>query len=197
MVSNGSSSPAGRRSRWIAIAVLVVVAGLLALAVVALAPHLTKSNLERWVRGAGAWGPVVLLSVQIGQILLAPIPGLLVPVLAGLLYGPVVGPLVTAAGTAFGSMLAYWIGRTGGRPVASRLVGQPSLQKAQRTLRGHRWLALVPLFLFPFSPADALCFVAGIIDMDWSRFLLAVAIGRVPKDALIAVAAGLGWSWSR
>ena len=197
------AKPAGRGARGrrrpsaglillaLAIVGAIVVAGFV------LAPYFQRERIEGWVRGAGAWGPFVLLAVQAMQIVLAPIPGFFVPVLAGLFYGPVVGPLITMAGSILGSAAAFWIGRSGGRPVAERLVGTEPVQKAQNLFAGKRWIALVPLFLFPFSPADALCFVAGIIGMDAKRFMLAVALGRLPKDALVAAGAALGWSFLR
>ncbi|HKW50626.1 MAG TPA: VTT domain-containing protein [Candidatus Eisenbacteria bacterium] len=175
----------------------VAIAGAIVAVGFALAPYFQRARIEGWVRGAGAWGPFVLLAVQALQILIAPIPGFFVPVLAGLFYGPVVGPLITMAGSLLGSGAAFWIGRSGGRPVAERLVGAEAVQKAQNLFAGKRWIALVPLFLIPFSPADGLCFVAGIIGMDAKRFLLAVALGRLPKDALIAAGTALGWSFFR
>lgn len=176
----------------------IVIIALIVVAVVgatiALAPHVTLARLEGWVQAAGPWGPLLLLGVQAAQILAAPIPGFFVPVLAGLLYGPVVGPLVTVAGTGLGSAAAYWIGRRGGRPLAARLVGTGPLEKARGLIGGKRWLALIPLFLLPFTPADALCFVAGIVGMEWKRFCIAVGFGRLPKDALVAMGAAFGWS---
>ena len=158
-----------------------------------LAPHIHRARIESWIRGAGVYGPLLLLAVQAGQIVAAPIPGLFVPVIAGLLYGPIVGPLVTSLGTILGSSAAYAIGHRGGRPLAERIAGKERLQRAQTRMSGRRWLVLIPLFLLPFSPADALCFVAGIIEMGWRRFMIAVLVGRIPKDALIAIAAALGW----
>lgn len=183
----------GRHSRLKAIVVLVVLGAALVWAAFALAPHVSKDKIEAWVRGAGVWGPLLLLGIQAAQILAAPVPGVFVPVIAGIMYGPVLGPAITVAGTVIGSIAAYWIGRSG-RPLAERLVGAGPIEKAKHLLRGRRWLGLVTLFLLPFSPADALCFVAGIVAMDWSRFLLAVALGRVPKDAAVAAAAALGFS---
>jgi len=185
-----------RPSVGVILAAVAIVGAIVALCFV-LAPYFQRERVEGWVRGAGAWGPFVLLAVQAMQILLAPIPGFFVPVLAGLFYGPVVGPLITMAGSILGSGAAFWIGRSGGRPVAERFVGTEAVQKAQNLFAGKRWIALVPLFLFPFSPADALCFVAGIIGMDAKRFFLAVALGRLPKDALVAAGAALGWSFLR
>jgi len=194
------AGPGAGGSRRPSVGLIVAGAAILGAIVVlgfVFAPYFTRERIEGWIRGAGAWGPFVLLAVQAAQILVAPIPGFFVPVLAGLFYGPVVGPLITMAGSVIGSGAAFWIGRSGGRPVAERIVGVEAVQKAQNLFAGKRWIALVPLFLFPFSPADALCFVAGIIGMDAKRFLLAVALGRLPKDALVAAGTALGWSFLR
>lgn len=160
-----------------------------------LRPHISHEALKEWVRNAGAWGPVALLGVQAGQILAAPIPGVFVPLIAGVLYGALWGSVLTAIGTAIGSAAAFWIGRGAGRRIAERWIGAPALDQAQNAIRGKRWLALIPLFLFPFSPADALCFMSGIAGVGWPQFLLAVLFGRIPKDVVIAVSAAMGWSF--
>jgi len=185
-------NPTAQRPRWATISIVVLVVAAIVALGIWLAPIVTRGRVEGWVRGAGAWGPLVLLGVQVAQILVAPIPGIFVPVLAGILYGPVIGPLVTVAGTFLGSVMAYAIGRGAGRPLATRWVGAPALERAHALIGGKRWLALVPLFLVPFSPSDALCFVAGIIGLGPGPFALAVLFGRAPKDAALALAgAGL------
>lgn len=181
----------GRPGRVAALLLLVAVAAIVALGFW-LAPLVTRARVEGWVRGAGSWGPFVLVAIQAAQILVAPIPGVFVPLLAGALYGPVVGALVTVAGSLIGSTAAYWIGRRAGRPVAERWIGAEAVEKAHALVSGKRWLALVPLFLFPFSPSDAICFAAGILAVPWGAFVLAVLLGRVPKDAALAIGAALG-----
>lgn len=160
-----------------------------------LRPHISHEELKQWVRNAGAWGPVALLGVQAGQILAAPIPGVFVPMIAGVLYGALWGSVLTAVGTALGSAAAFGIGRGAGRRVAERWIGEAALDQAQNAIRGKRWLALIPLFLFPFSPADALCFMSGIAGVGWPQFLAAVLFGRIPKDVVIAISAAMGWNF--
>jgi uncharacterized membrane protein YdjX (TVP38/TMEM64 family) len=188
-------TPDPKRFRWwlLALGVVLVVVSTLAAARWA-APIFTREHVGAWVERAGAWGPFVLLGIQALQILAAPIPGLFVPILAGVFYGPVVGPLLTMGGTLVGSACAYWIGRSAGRPVAERWVGKPAIDRAHSMIDGKRWIALAVVFLIPFSPADALCFVSGIIGMRWGLFTAAVLLGRLPKDVLISVSAALGWS---
>jgi len=187
--------PPPRRLRWWLVAFGVALFAVAAFLVARwAAPIFTRDNLESWVRAAGAWGPFVLLGLQAIQILAAPIPGVFVPILAGMFYGPVIGPLLTMGGTLLGSALAYWIGRSAGHAVAERWIGRPTLERAHALIRGKRWVALAIIFLIPFSPADALCFVSGIVGMGWGPFTAAVLVGRLPKDILIAAGAALGWS---
>lgn len=176
---------------WLSL--IVIAAALLALGIW-LAPHLSRERVEAWVRAAGPWGPVALMGVQIVQILLAPIPGGFVPILAGALYGPIWGPILTSVGTIVGSSAAYWIGRSVAHDVVERWVGADSLAKAHDLIRGKRWIALIPLFLVPFSPADAICFMAGIVNVPWGLFTVAVLVGRLPRDAALAAGVALGWT---
>jgi len=183
---------ASRRGRWMpAIGIAVVIAILIGAGFL-LGPHFTKAKLESFVRGSGAWGPLLLIGLQIAQILIAPIPGVFVPILAGLLYGPLGGVLITAAGSLIGSSLAYGIGALAGMPLLRRWVGAKAFEKAQGIASGKRWIGLVPLFLFPFSPSDAICFAAGTIGLRPGAFFLAILLGRLPKDCALALAgAGL------
>jgi uncharacterized membrane protein YdjX (TVP38/TMEM64 family) len=174
---------------FLGIGTVILVAGYL------LRPHISQERIQEWVRHAGVWGPVLLLAVQTGQILAAPIPGVFVPLVAGVMYGPLWGSVLTAVGTVIGSTAAFWIGRGAGRRLAERFIGRATLDQAQNMIRGKRWLALIPLFLFPFSPADALCFVSGIAGVGWGPFLAAVALGRIPKDVALAMSAAYGWGF--
>jgi uncharacterized membrane protein YdjX (TVP38/TMEM64 family) len=174
--------------------VLLVLAVLAALAGIAIvtAPYVQPSRLEGLIRSTGPWGPLALIGLQVAQILIAPIPGVFVPILAGILYGPGAGILITITGTLLGSGLAFAIGRRAGLPLIRRWIGDRNVERAQSLVGGRRWLALALIFLLPFTPSDAICFVAGMIGMRTSRFAPAVLLGRVPKDAaLVLVGAGL------
>ncbi len=176
-----------KHALWIAL-VLAALAGI----AVAAAPWFTRSRLEGAVRGAGVWGPAILLGLQIAQILIAPIPGVFVPILSGVLYGPVLGVIIVTVGTVLGSTAAFAIGRGAGLPLLRRWLGDETLERAQKLVGGTRWIALVPIFLLPFSPSDAICFLSGVIGIRPGRFVLAVLLGRVPKDTALALAgAGL------
>lgn len=186
------SGPSPRGARWrLLLLALAVAAALVGIAILT-APYVSRSRLEGLIRGAGVWGPLVLIGLQVLQILIAPIPGVFMPLLAGILYGPGAGIVITITGTLLGSGLAFAIGRRAGLPLLRRWIGDGNVERARSLVGGRRWLALALIFLVPFSPSDAICFVAGMIGMRTSRFAPAVLLGRVPKDAaLVLVGAGL------
>ena len=185
------SLPASRFT-WKHAAVIAAIVAALVCLCIAMAPIVTRPRMEALVRGAGLWGPLILLAMQIVQILIAPIPGLFLPILAGALYGPLVGSLIAVVGTVLGSLAAYAIGSRAGEPLMERWVGAEKVAKVGAIVGGKRWLALALIFLIPFTPADAICFVAGTIGMKPGPFFLAVLLGRVPKECALALAgAGL------
>jgi uncharacterized membrane protein YdjX (TVP38/TMEM64 family) len=185
-------APWERRFTWIHVVGIVAVLAALVWIGIAMAPAFTRERLTGYVHEAGVWGPLILLGLQIGQIIIAPIPGVFVPIVAGILYGPIVGVLIATVGTMLGSAAAFAIGSRAGMPLLRRWIGTDTVARAQELVGGRRWLALVPIFLLPFSPSDAICFIAGMIGMKAGRFALAVLLGRVPKDAVLALAgAGL------
>jgi len=187
-----SRAPSGRRFTWIHALLILALAIALIWIGFAVAPHFTRARVEVWIRGAGTWGPLILLAVQIAQIIIAPIPGVFLPILAGILYGPVLGVVIASVGTLLGSGLAFTIGSRAGAPLLRRWIGDETVERAHALMGGKRWLALIPIFLFPFTPADAICFVAGMIGIKASRFALAVLVGRIPKEVALALAgAGL------
>ena len=187
-----SQTPAAFRFTWKHALLILVLIGAFVAAGIAAAPHFSRSRLEGFVRGGGMWGPLILLGLQIAQIIIAPIPGVFLPILAGALYGPVEGCLIAASGTVLGSAAAYAIGNRAGVPLLLRWMGAENVARAQTLVGGKRWIALVVLFLLPFTPADAICFVAGMIGIKVGRFALAVLLGRVPKECALALAgAGL------
>src|SRR6266446_8917053 len=105
-----SRVPSRRRFTWIHALVILAAAAALVWIGVAAAPYFTRTRLEGAIRGAGAWGPLILLGLNIAQILIAPIPGVFMPIVSGMLYGPVIGSLIAAGGTLLGSALAFAIG---------------------------------------------------------------------------------------
>ncbi len=132
------------------------------------------------VRGAGAWGPLALIGLIVAQTVVAPIPGVVINLVAGYLYGLGLGFLYSWIGLAAGSALAMAIARFAGRPVVERLVTHPMLSRFDRLAQRGGLPFFLLAFLLPGLPDDVLCFVAGLTRLPL-RVLWALSVtARLP-----------------
>ncbi len=139
-----------------------------------------RARMAEAVRGAGAWGPLLLIGLTIAQVIAAPIPGQAVNFVAGYLYGFWLGSLFSWLGLAAGSMLAMTLARLAGRPLVARLVDRRALARLDGYAcdRGLAFFFLV--FLLPFLPDDLACFAAGLTPLPLPALFLVALAGRLP-----------------
>ena len=103
--------------------------------------------------------------IQFLQVVVLPIPAFITVGAGVLLFGPLKGAIFSCIGIILGSVVAFYIGRIFGIKVAKWLVGEDSLKKGLRIIKGKDKIILTFMFLFPFFPDDILCFVAGITTL--------------------------------
>lgn len=139
-----------------------------------------REQLQEWVEGFGAWGPAVIIGLEFAQVLLPPIPGQAIETASGYLYGPWLGVLYAFAGLATGSLVIFWLSRRFGRPLAVRLAGQEALSRLDELTERGGNLFFFLIWLFPFVPDDLACLAAGLTPMTTGRFLVLMAVGRLP-----------------
>jgi uncharacterized membrane protein YdjX (TVP38/TMEM64 family) len=141
-------------------------------------------RLAALVRGAGFWGPAIIVTLQALQVILAPIPGQAVNFAAGYLFGFWPGVLYSWLGLLIGSAGAMVLARVLGRPLVTRFVPPATLTRLDTLAARRGLLFFLLVFLLPFVPDDAACFVAGLTPLPLLALLATAAIGRLPSIAL-------------
>ena len=136
--------------------------------------------LEQWVRAQGAWGPGAIVLGEILQVLLAPVPGQVVGIVAGYLYGAFWGTLLCMIGLAVGTVIAIWVARRLGRPVLETVASKELVERVDGYARRRGALALFLIFLLPFLPDDVCCFIAGLTPLRIGELLILAIVGRAP-----------------
>lgn len=138
-----------------------------------------RAALEGYLDGLGHWAPAVIVVAEIVQVLFSFVPGQMVGLAAGYLYGPWWGGLLCLLGLGIGTVLATYLGRVLGRPVIERMMGADTLARLARFAERGR-LAIFLIFLFPFLPDDAVCFVAGLLPYSLAEMFILAVVGRAP-----------------
>lgn len=135
-------------------------------------------RLREYVASYGAFTVPIFILIQFLQVVVLPLPGF-VTIGAGVaLFGPFYGSLYSIIGIVSASIVAFFIGRIFGYKVASWLVGEESLKKGLKLVKGKDTIVLTFMFLFPFFPDDVLCFVAGLSSMSVGYYLIMITVTR-------------------
>lgn len=96
--------------------------------------------------------------------------------------------LAGALGSALGSIIPYGLGRAGGELFLLKRIDQARLQRIRDRFEKQEFLALmVPAMLPPPTPFKLLVFSAGVFEMKFPAFLLAIISGRLLRFGILSV----------
>ena len=136
-------------------------------------------ELREYIKGFGASALLATLVLQILQVVILPIPGVITIGVSVALFGALKGAIISFIGIFIGSVIAFLIGRKLGKRTVCWLVGEDNLNRVQKKVNGKDKIVLSFMFLFPFFPDDLLCFVAGLSTMPIKYFLIMITITRL------------------
>ncbi len=183
-----------REARWRGLAaVLVVAAGFvgLYLAVRQWAPFVFDAEeLRTWINQFGVLAPVVFTLLQALQVVVAPIPGQVVALVAGYLFGPLAGTVYSLTGVLIGSAIAFSLASRYGRSFVEDLLHEDVLERFDGFVDQVGIPGLLAFVLVPGLPDDAICFLAGLTQWRLRTFMAAIAVGRLPAYVLTVYAGG-------
>lgn len=138
-------------------------------------------TLEQKVQEAGPAGVFILLAVQVLQVIVAFIPGEVVQVAAGMIYGTWGGFAVVLVGCILSSALVYWLVHKLGAPFVRDMVSTKYLNKfIEFEKSGKLDIIVFVLFLIPGLPKDVFTYLVPLTGMPMGRFLLLSTLGRIP-----------------
>src|SRR3954452_14303710 len=101
-------------------------------------------------------GVLVLLLVVLSHAIV-PFPMELVNAAAGYVYGFTVAMPILLVFWVLSGLLAYWLAERFGRPLASRMVGERRLGRAEGWVARAGPVPLLTVRLLPFVPYNAVC----------------------------------------
>lgn len=176
---------------------------------------LRKENTDAvalYVLSYGPAAPIFFVALQICQVVILPIPGQMIGIVAGYIFGWKLGVAYTMVGLTIGMIIVFTLSRRLGRSFVEKLNGPEAMQdlealfssrdgnagggfyqKSAATLRSNALLTFFLFMLLPGLPDNLACFVAGLTKIPVRYLLAAALVGRFPA-ALALSLFGDGWS---
>lgn len=136
------------------------------------------------VREAGALG-ALLFGAMYAVATVFMIPGSLLTLLAGFLYGLVGGVLVVWPASLVGATLAFWVGRFVARDWVQGFIRErPRARAVDRAVGDQAFTIIFLLRLSPVLPFTLLNYVLGVTRARLSQYFWASATGMLPGTVL-------------
>ena len=142
------------------------------------------------VRNAGPLGFLILLAMQFMQIVVAFIPGEVVQMAAGMMYGLWLGAAVVLLGCIISSAFVFAVVHRLGAPFVRDMVPTKYLDKFNAFEEsGKLSIVVFILFLIPAMPKDTFTYLVPLTNMRMRDFLVLSNVGRIPGIVISTYAA--------
>ena len=184
--TDAGSSPAGRhRAGWLPL-VTKVAAGALAVFLLFRAGGSLVGLLPRfagWVDGLGVWGPVVFVAGYVAATV-AFVPGLVLTMAAGAIFGLAQGTLLVFIGASLGATSAFLIARYLARDsIEKKLESKPRFAAIDRAVGREGLKVTLLLRLSPAFPFNLLNYALGLTKVRLLDYVVA-CVGMLPGSFL-------------
>jgi len=137
-----------------------------------------------WTEGLGTWGPVVVAAFYILACVLF-LPGSVITLGAGLLFGVLVGTITVSVGSTLGACAAFLVGRTVARDWVSGKVSKNEKFSAIDNAVGEQGLKIVLLTrLSPVFPFNLLNYAYGLTKIPFWQYAIASWVGMLPGTVM-------------
>jgi len=156
--------------------------------------HFLKHILSRYtvfvwglLKPLGVWGAFGIAAVDAAFLGLP-----LDPVVAGYVYNDrsrfLLYAIMASAGSALGSLIVYAIGYSGGELLLRKRLSGERFDKIRSSFEKREfWALMIPSMLPPPAPFKLFVLSAGVFEMHFTHFLLAIFCGRMVRFLVLSV----------
>ena len=175
-----------RRSRapWLRRAILLLLA-LIVVGVLLFLPVREYSRvLLQWTQSLGFWGYLVLIVAYVAATVLF-LPGSILTLAAGFLFGVVAGSVVVSIGSTLGASAAFLVGRYLARArIERKVAGSPRFSAIDAAVGREGFRIVLLTRLSPVFPFNLLNYLFGLTRVRFGPYALASWLGMIPGTVM-------------
>ncbi len=167
--------------RWISV---ILILGSILMIFRSLPFDQAMSAMKTWIAGLGFWGPVVLTLMYIVATVLF-VPGTILTLVAGAIFGLGVGTVIVSIGSTIGASLAFLIARYAARDRVAKLAARNRHFGAiDRAIGEGGWKIVGLLRLSPALPFNLQNYLYGLTPVAFGPYVLTSWVAMLPGTFL-------------
>ncbi|AYD39486.1 TVP38/TMEM64 family protein [Clostridium fermenticellae] len=144
-------------------------------------------KIKNIIMSYGKYSIIAFIVLQIIQVVVFFIPGEIVQISGGYIYGTTLGTVISFLGITIGTIAVYGISYFCGRPLVHKIVSKKDFKHFNRLLNlKNKKLIVFLLYLIPGIPKDILGYICGISEINIKDFIIYSSLGRIPGIVISA-----------
>lgn len=144
-----------------------------------------KERTHEYFKQFGIWGPLAIIVFFTLQMFLIVFPSWVPIIIAVMAYGFWLGVLISIIGVSIASTLGFFIGIKL-KSVLEKIVGEKKLNKMDFWISHYAFGSVILFRVSPLLSNDAISFIAGMLSMDYKKFMIATLAGMIPLTVAVA-----------
>lgn len=138
------------------------------------------ARLKEFFESFGVLAPLVYVLFVVTEVVVAPIPGLMLYAPGGIVFGPLLGGSLSLLGNVLGAGLAAAITRSLSNHWLTRFFSEDKLEQVQSAIEDRGGVLIFLLRLNPLTSSDIVSYAAGFTRLPIWHVMLATAGGMAP-----------------
>lgn len=176
---------------WVKLAIFIIlaVAAFIAIRRTGLGAYFSQENMEALLAGFGPWAPVGYVALYAVGTMLA-VPGTILTIIGGVVFGPVFGTLLIVIGATLGASGAFLIARFLARDFITQLFGAADwFRRLDDGIARYGLYFVLFVRLIPVLPFNGINFASGLTKVRFRDFFIGTFFGIIPASFIFANAA--------
>ena len=138
-----------------------------------------KTILVNYINDIGPIAPIIFVILQLLQVIVPIIPGGISCLVGVLAFGPVLGFIYNYIGLVTGSCLVYFIAKKYGLDIIKKIFKEETINKYLNYINNNKFKKVFFIsIILPGFPDDLLCYIAGISQITFKKFITIILIGK-------------------
>lgn len=144
-------------------------------------------EVRKFINSYGEYSILAFIILQMLQVVVFFIPGEIIQIAGGYIFGILSGSIISLVGICLGSIIIFIMCNIYGKPFVERIISKRHLNFFKKILKfGSINYVVFLLYLIPGIPKDALAYICGISDIRLKNFVIYSTLGRIPGIFLSA-----------
>jgi uncharacterized membrane protein YdjX (TVP38/TMEM64 family) len=182
------------KKRWSRLIALLVLAAALLLGIKYLGIQEGLQRVLQWIQDLGPWAPVAYILFYAISCVIA-IPGSVLTLAGGFLFGIAGGTLYVSVGATLGATLAFLTGRyLLRRRIVEKIGSNPKFQALDEAVAREGWKMVLLVRLCPIFPFPVINYGFGITRVSLKEYIWASWVGMMPAMVVLVYIGSLASS---